>query len=199
MLKFLATRPPTSKVLSVFEPWRNTCLENKCRLLLFFGKGGFPFGFPRSPDIEQCSCFEDVYDKATFLCQLPLSSWPWMVETYGLSALEKRLARIFIFKRICLSSWFILQGLTSLLVEKFCLNKILTPNWKQLKLVLCSRTEGSWKAVGFQNIWVISKTWGKRTVLFLSSFCITISHEESSFWVSWIETLFGGFALVQLL
>ena len=38
MLKLLATQLPTSKVLSVLEPWRNTCLESKCRLLLFFGK-----------------------------------------------------------------------------------------------------------------------------------------------------------------
>lgn len=71
-LKLLATRPPTSKVLSVFEPWRNTCLENKCRLLLFFGKGGFPSGSPQSPDIEQCSCSEDVYDEAKISRHFPL-------------------------------------------------------------------------------------------------------------------------------
>jgi hypothetical protein len=181
MLKLLATRTPTSKVLSVFEPWRNTCLEATCRLLLFFGKGGFPLGFPYSPDIEQCSCYEDVYDKATFLCQLPLSSWPWMVETYGLSALEQRLARIFIFKRICLSSFLRLsEGRKSiLLAEKFCLNKILKPNWKQLKLALCFRTEGSWKAVVFEHLGL--SNFEGREYPFLESSCGSRFVEERFF------------------
>lgn len=156
----------------------------------------FLLDFHKSPDIEQCSCYEDVYDKAKFLCQLPLSSWPWMVETYGLSALDQRLARIFIFKRICLPSFFGLQERTKVHTAgwKFCLNKILTPNWKQLKLVLCSRTEGGWKAVVFESFGTFTLEERERWPFLPIELCKAILMKRGSFWVSWIGTLFGSFA-----